>query len=373
MATEKLRVAVIFGGRSGEHEVSLKSAASVIEAMDKSRYEVIPIGISKQGQWLLSNDSKKLLPRDVMSGPTEPVAVLADPTRNEMMQLSGDSRVQRLKPIDVVFPVLHGPYGEDGTVQGLLDLANLPYVGCGVLASACGMDKEIMKRLFHDAGLPIARFMTLLRSRWEKEPAKALREIARKFGFPVFIKPANLGSSVGISKAQNRGELIRAIDLAAHYDRKILVEEAITGREIEVSVLGNEEPIASLPGEIVPGDEFYSYEDKYIRDEAKLIIPTRVSRRTVRALQELAIKAFRAIDGSGLARVDFFIKQRSNRIIVNEINSMPGFTQISMYPKLWEASGISYSNLIDRLIQLAIERHHDRGRSHTSYESPKVD
>ena len=371
MATDKIRVAIIFGGRSGEHEVSLESAASIIRAIDKNRYEVVPIGITKEGRWLFSHDSKKLLPREVMTGPTESVAMLPDPTRKEMVQIGSDSRVRWLRHFDVVFPVLHGPYGEDGTVQGLLDLANVPYVGCGVLASACGMDKEVMKRLFREAGLPIVRFVSLLRSRWESEPLRVLSHIRRELGFPVFVKPANLGSSVGISKAKNRSELMRSIELAARYDRKVLVEEAITGREMEVSVLGNEEPMPSLPGEIIPGDEFYSYDDKYIRNDAKLIVPARLPKRMIMALQKYAVRAFQAIDGSGLARVDFFIERNTRRIIVNEINTMPGFTTISMYPKLWEASGLSYSELIDRLIQLALQRHRDRARSLTTYERPE--
>ncbi|MBI4468694.1 MAG: D-alanine--D-alanine ligase [Acidobacteria bacterium] len=371
MSRNKLRVAIIFGGRSGEHEVSLESAASIIRAIDKRRYQVVPIGITKQGRWLFSHDSTRLLPAEIMTGPNEPVAMLADPTRREMARFGPESHVRWLERIDVVFPVLHGPYGEDGTIQGLLDMADVPYVGCGVLASACGMDKVIMKHLFHEAGLPNVHVVSFLRDRWAEAPARILSRINNELGFPVFVKPANLGSSVGISKAANRAQLIQAIHLAAGYDRKILVEETIVGRELEVSVLGNDEPVASLPGEIIPGDEFYSYDDKYVKHDASLVIPAHLPKKIINELQKLAIRAFQSIDGSGLARVDFFLEAKSHRIIVNEINTMPGFTSISMYPKLWEASGISYPRLIDRLIQLAIERHRDRSRSLTTYKAAR--
>jgi len=294
------------------------------------------------------------------------VALFGDPTQQAIMHFDGDMHLTESRPVDVVFPVLHGPYGEDGTVQGLLELANVPYVGCGLLASAVGMDKDVMKRLFRDAGLPIVQYLAFTRAMWEQEPERISRRILKRIGLPAFVKPANLGSSVGITKVKQRDQLEEAVSLAAQYDRKILAEEAIAGREIEVSVLGNDMPIASLPGEIIPGAEFYNYNDKYISDAAQLIIPAKLPKRLTIAVQQYAIRAFQAIDGAGMARVDFFIERGTNRVIVNEINTIPGFTSISMYPKLWEASGISYSELVDRLIQLALERHREKSRSRTS-------
>jgi D-alanine-D-alanine ligase len=361
MSRRKLRVGVIFGGKSGEHEVSLRSAESIIRAMDETKYEVIPIGITKEGRWLMADRATALLPNA-----KESVAILGDPTRRGLMLLDGAS--PRNEPLDVVFPVLHGTYGEDGTIQGLLEMAGLPYVGCGVLASAIGMDKIAMKVAFKGAGLNVAKYEWFLRSAWEENQKAILDRISRSLGYPVFVKPANLGSSVGVSKAKNRSELREAIQEAARYDRRILVERAIVGREIEVSVLGNDNPMASIPGEIIPSHEFYDYEDKYIDDAAQLIIPARLPERIIARLQHDAIRAFRAIDGSGLARVDFFVERGTNKVIVNEINTMPGFTSISMYPKLWEASGITFSELIDRLIELALERHRDKSRNLTSYE-----
>jgi D-alanine-D-alanine ligase len=363
---KKLRVAIIFGGRSGEHEVSLRSAASIIRAMDRQKYEIIPIAITREGRWLTSAKATKLLPQEVIGEVTEPVVLLGDPTQQALMHFDGDMHLKETRKVDVVFPVLHGPYGEDGTIQGLLELADVAYVGCGVLASAVGMDKEVMKRLFQEAGLPIVRYLAFTRAVWESNQEKILRRVLKEIGLPAFVKPANLGSSVGITKVKRKDQLKEAIDLAAEYDRKILVEEAITGREIEVSVVGNDQPIASLPGEIIPGAEFYDYDDKYISDTAQLIIPAQLPKRHVTQIQQYAIRAFQAIDGAGMARVDFFIERETNRIIVNEINTIPGFTSISMYPKLWEASGLSYSELVDRLIQLAIERHQEKSRSRTS-------
>jgi len=363
---KKIRVAVIFGGRSGEHEVSLISAASIIRALDRQKYEIIPIAITQEGRWLTATNATKLLPQEVLDQATEPVALLGDPTQHALMHFDGAMRMTESRPVDVVFPVLHGPYGEDGTIQGLLELADVPYVGCGVLASAVGMDKDVMKRLFREAGLPIVRYLAFSRNVWEQEPERISRRILKEIGLPAFVKPANLGSSVGITKVKKRDQLQPAIDLAAQYDRKILAEEAIEGREVEASVLGNENPIASLPGEIVPGAEFYDYNDKYISDAAHLIIPAKLPKRLTTKVQQYAIRAFQAIDGAGMARVDFFIERETNRVIVNEINTIPGFTSISMYPKLWEASGISYSELVDRLIQLALERHRDKSRSRTS-------
>ena len=367
--TKKLRIGVIFGGRSGEHEVSLRSAESVINAMDKARYEVVPIGITKEGRWLISANAAALLPEAVMSSNSHrQVAIIGDPTRQGLTRLDDRERLLSSEPLDAVFPVLHGTYGEDGTIQGLLEMAGVPYVGCGVLASATGMDKVAMKQLFERAGLTLIEYDWFLRSSWEENPDAVMKRINRSLGFPVFVKPANLGSSVGISKAASKHELRDAIDDAARYDRKVVVERAVDGREIEVSILGNEHPMASLPGEIITGHEFYDYEDKYIDTTSRTEVPAKLPRKIIDRIQRDGIRAFQAIDGSGLARVDFFVERGTNRVIINEINTMPGFTSISMYPKLWEASGIPYSELIDRLIQLAIERHRDKSRTLTSYQ-----
>ncbi len=363
---KKIRVGVIFGGRSGEHQVSLRSAESVIKAIDKKKYEVVPIAVTQQGRWLISGDAKAMLPEGVMrANHHQSVAIIGDPTQQGLKRL--DANVS--EHLDVVFPVLHGTYGEDGTIQGLLEMAGVPYVGCGVLASATGMDKVVMKQLFAQAGLIIADYEWFLRAAWEAQPDAIIKRIARRLGYPVFVKPANLGSSVGISKAQDRRELIAAINDAARYDRKVIVERAIVGREIEVGVLGNDHPAASLPGEVITGHEFYDYEDKYVDTTSRTEVPARLSKKTIERLQRDAIKAFQAIDGSGLARVDFFVERDTERVIINEVNTMPGFTSISMYPKMWEASGIGYGELIDRLIGLAFERHRDKARNLTSYQS----
>lgn len=360
----KIRVGVIYGGRSGEHEVSVLSANSVLSAIDQSKYDVIPIGITKEGQWLPGQspaalvESKELYVRLLGDRSEDEKNSLMDLNNREGQILAG------LKgQIDIIFPVLHGPFGEDGTVQGLLELAGIPYVGCGVLASAVGMDKAVMKAVFIQNGLPVGDFLAYLRKDWEKEPERVIKEISDKLGYPNFVKPANLGSSVGISKAHNPDELKQAIDYAALFDRKIIIEKMMTGREIECSVLGNDEPIASVPGEIVPCAEFYDYEAKYILNDSKLIIPAELSPEISREIQDLAVRAFKAIDGSGLSRVDFFVEPDTSNIYVNEINTLPGFTRISMYPKLWEASGIGYSELIDRLIRLGIERYADKMRN----------
>ena len=367
--TKKLRVGVIFGGRSGEHEVSLRSAESVINAMDRSRYEIVPIGITKEGRWLVSGDATAMLPQTVMeSADQQQVAILGDPTRRGLLTLDSQGGQLPSQTIDVVFPVLHGTYGEDGTIQGLLDMAGVPYVGGGVLASATGMDKIVMKHLFAQAGLEIGAYEWFLRSGWEENPSLIIERISSHLGFPVFVKPANLGSSVGVSKARNEDELRAAINDAARYDRRLLVERAVVGREIEVSVLGNDNPIASLPGEIILGHEFYDYEDKYIDNASRTSVPADLPPEIGERIQGDAIRAFRAIDGAGLARVDFFFERETGRVLINEINTMPGFTSISMYAKMWEASGISYTELIDRLIELALERHRDKSRNLTSYQ-----
>ncbi len=368
--SKKLKVGVIFGGRSGEHEVSLRSAESVINALDQSKYEVIPIAITKQGKWLASSKATNLLPSAVIETADQHVAIFGDPTKRGLARFTEENATGERDRIDVVIPVLHGTYGEDGAIQGLLEMADVPYVGCGVLASAAGMDKVVMKRLFREAGLPIVDFTSFLRAHWETSPQMIEEQVAEEIGFPCFVKPANLGSSVGISKAADASSLNEAIGMAAKYDRKIIVERGVDAREIEVSVLGNDESIASLPGEIVPQTaEFYDYKAKYIDDDgARLVIPAELDAEMTSEIQRLAIRAFQAIDGSGLARVDFFLERSTSKLIVNEINTLPGFTSISMYPKLWEVSGISYSQLIDRLIELAFERHREKSRNVTSYE-----
>ncbi len=393
----KLRIGILFGGRSGEHEVSLLSAASVLQAIDKEKYEVVPIGISKDGRWLTAADAGNLLqgklviePRHLRAGDPEltpAAAVLArgeavvvppEPVRRQhgLVPFQSDSVAARRASdrainVDVIFPVLHGTFGEDGTIQGLLELADIAYVGAGVLGSAAGMDKDIMKSLFLAAGLPIVKHVTILRSAGERDRKKTQKLIASKLKYPVFVKPANLGSSVGISKAHNRTELGPAIEEAARFDRKIVIEQGVGGkqnkaREIECAVLGNDEPVASIPGEIVPIKEFYDYRAKYLDEGSELIIPAKLSKAERKKVQDLALRAFKAVDCSGLARVDFLMDPRTRKIYLNEINTMPGFTAISMYPKLWAASGLDYPDLIDKLIQLGIERHQDKKKNQYS-------
>jgi D-alanine-D-alanine ligase len=372
----KLRVGVIFGGRSGEHEVSLASAQSVLRALDPDKYEIVPIGITKEGRWIVQGDPLTALQAGDAGG-THPAALLADPSQRGLMRLSGaggDEPVQmaRLVALDVIFPVLHGPYGEDGTLQGLLELAGIPYVGAGVLASALGMDKIAFKAICVAHGLPIVRYVALKRKDWERDPAAVIAQVEEQLGYPVFTKPANLGSSVGISKCADRQALVAGLAEAARYDRRLLVEAAVPqAREIEVSVLGNDEPIASLPGEIIPSREFYSYEAKYIdqgAEASQLLIPAPLSPDLAQQVRELAVRAYLAIDCAGMARADFLLSDATGELYVNELNTIPGFTAISMYPKLWEASGIPYPQLIDRLIELALERHQDKARSATSYQ-----
>lgn len=367
---KRLRVGVLFGGRSGEHEVSLISAASVIQALDPAKYEAVPIGITKDGRWLAGTAAHKMLPlvlSDVLKS-GDRVMLSADPSVGALVPVN-ESRTDLLR-VDVVFPVLHGTYGEDGTVQGLLDLAGLPYVGSGVLGSAVGMDKDMQKRLFLQAKLPVGDFLAILRAEWEQSRAKVLRVIRKKFRFPVFVKPATLGSSVGMTKAHDVKELAAAMDFAAEFAQKILVERTIRGREIELSVLGNENPKASIPGEIVPHREFYDYTAKYLEEGTRLLIPAKLTKAQVKRLQESAVRAFRALECLGMARVDFFLENRTGRILLNEINTIPGFTSISMYPKLWEASGLSYRDLLDRLIELALSQHREKQRTKYTIELP---
>ena len=395
---KKLRVGVLFGGRSGEHEVSLLSAASVVNAIDKNKYEVVPIGITKDGRWLTAAAAEALLqgkppeeskhlragdpdatPGAAVLASGEAVVVPPEPVHHANRSLTpfqGDAATLRRASdrainVDVIFPVLHGTFGEDGTIQGLLELADIPYVGAGVLGSAAGMDKDVMKALFLSAGLPIVKHVTILRSEWDADRKKAEKAVDRALKYPVFVKPANLGSSVGISKAHTKKELGPAIYEAAKFDRKIVIEQGVGGakhkaREIECSVLGNDQPRASVPGEIVPMKEFYDYAAKYLDEGSELIIPAKLTKAETRKVQDLAIRAFRAVDCSGLARVDFLMDPKTRKLFVNEINTMPGFTAISMYPKLWAASGISYPDLIDRLIQLGVERHEDKKKNQYS-------
>jgi D-alanine-D-alanine ligase len=408
----KIRVGILFGGRSGEHEVSLLSAASVVKAIDKTKYEVVPIGITKDGRWLTAEHAERLLHGDAaLSGAgsgadknvratqtlragdpdaTPGAAVLAagssvvvppEPRRESALQpFQTDAKVadiglrraaDRAINVDVIFPVLHGTFGEDGTIQGLLELADMAYVGAGVLGSAAGMDKDVMKALFRTARLPIVKHVTVLRSAWESAPTKVEKLVESKVKYPVFVKPANLGSSVGISKAHDRKELGPAIEEAAKFDRKIVIEEGVGGkkhkaREIECAVLGNDDPKASVAGEIVPCKEFYDYDAKYLAEGSELVIPAKLSKAEMKRVQALAVAAFQAVDCSGLARVDFLMDPKSRKMYVNEINTMPGFTAISMYPKLWAATGVSYPELIDRLIQLGMERHRDKKRNRYS-------
>jgi D-alanine-D-alanine ligase len=394
--TKKLRVGILFGGRSGEHEVSLLSAASVVKAIDQNKFEVVPIGISKEGRWLTSGEAERLLqgkpveearhlragdpeatPGAALLAKGEAVVVPPEPAHRQQgmvpFQTATPTRraADRAINVDVIFPVLHGTFGEDGTIQGLLELADLPYVGAGVLGSAAGMDKDVMKALFRNAGLPIVKHVTILRGDWETDPKKAEKLVEKNLKYPVFAKPANLGSSVGISKAHNRKELGPAIYEAAKFDRKIVIEEGVGGkknkaREIECSVLGNDRPQASVPGEIVPGKEFYDYTAKYLDEGSQLIIPAKLTKAETKKVQELAIKAFQAVDCSGLARVDFLMDPKNRKLYVNEINTMPGFTAISMYPKLWAASGLAYADLIEKLIQLGLERHAEKKKNQYS-------
>jgi D-alanine-D-alanine ligase len=365
---KRLRIGVIFGGRSGEHEVSLASAASVIRALDPGKYEAVPIGITKDGRWLVGSPAQRMLPEILRAG--QHVMLSADPSDPSLVPMDGAGHGAGLS-VDVVFPVLHGTYGEDGTVQGLLELAGLPYVGSGVIGSAVGMDKDMQKRLFLQAKLPVGDFLSIARSDWEKRRAQVEATVRKKFRFPVFVKPATLGSSVGMTKVHGREELAAALDLAAEFGQKILVERNITGREIEVAVLGNDSPEASIPGEIIPHREFYDYTAKYLEGGTRLDIPAKLTKAQVRRFQEYAVRAFRCLELRGMARVDFFLEKPSGRILLNEVNTIPGFTSISMYPKLWEASGLSYRELIGRLIELAVAEHGERQRTKYSIELPE--
>ncbi len=363
---KRLRIGILFGGRSGEHEVSLASAASVLRGLDPDKYEAVPIGITKEGHWRIGAGAQTMLPEVLGGG--QAVTMTADPTDASLVPLGGGAG----QKLDVIFPVMHGTFGEDGTIQGLLDLAGLPFVGAGVLGSAIGMDKDVAKRLLQVARIPVVPWITVHRHEWERHPKRIQRAVEAKFKYPVFVKPATLGSSVGMTKVHSRAELAPALNLASEFAMKILVEKAMVAREIEVSVLGNSDPQASIPGEIVPHREFYDYTAKYLEDGTALLIPAKLKAAQVKAIQSLAVTGFRALELSGMARVDFFLEKRAGgKLFLNEVNTIPGFTSISMYPKLWEASGIPFRALIDKLIALALELHAEKARTKYEIELPE--
>ncbi len=368
MKDDEKRVAVIFGGQSGEHDVSLASARSVMGVLRRRGCQIVPIGITRSGRWLLHGDPHAIL-SDITMHPDS--AHSAAPIAGH--ELVPGATGEAFPPIDVVFPVLHGPFGEDGTVQGLLELAGIPYVGCGVLASSLSMDKIACKNVLTAHGLPVVPSRAVIRTLWETAPNRVIADIETVLSYPVFVKPANLGSSIGISKATDRAGLVAALNDAAQYDRRILVEQAVhSPREIECAVLGNDDPIASVPGEVRPSNDFYDYAAKYIDGKSELLIPAPLPSAVAAHVRELAVAAFRAVDGSGLAHVDFLLSGSTGELYISELNTLPGFTTISMYPKLWEASGVPYDELIDRLIDLALERHKDRLRSQTSYHGGQL-
>ena len=364
--TQKLRVGVIFGGRSGEHEVSQVSATSVINGLDREKYEVVPIGITPEGRWISSSRALGML-KEKNPLEHEPEKFLVpEPNRRALVSAGEDGPGGQ--QLDVVFPVMHGTYGEDGTLQGLLELANIPYVGAGVLASALGMDKIVQKMVFARAGLPLVRYCWAYSADCRERPSKVRTMVEKALRYPVFVKPANTGSSVGISKVHTRRELAPALATAAEYDRKVIVEEGVRGaREIECSVLGNDAPEASVPGEIIPSNEFYDYDAKYVDGKSAAVIPAKLPAGVARKIREYAVRAYTAIDCAGMARVDFFVTKGKARIYLNEVNTIPGFTAISMYPKMWEAAGLSFPALLDRLIGLAVDRHREMNARRTSY------
>jgi D-alanine-D-alanine ligase len=372
--TRKIRVGILFGGRSGEHEVSLMSARSVLKAINKDKYDVTLIGITKEGKWIGGDDPVKALESGPEGAATAPATtLLGEPQFRSLMQVTeqpGSNAVtlSSVAELDVIFPVLHGTFGEDGTVQGLFELANIPYVGAGVVGSAVGMDKGMFKSVMKANGIPVPNWMIVSRAEIERDATAIVVKAEGLFTYPIFTKPANLGSSVGVVKVHSRDEFEAALKESARWDRRVLVEQGINAREIEISVLGNDDPIASMPGEILPSREFYDYEAKYIDESSGLLIPAPIDEATTQRTQELAIAAFKAIDVAGMARVDFLLDKDSGDLYINELNTIPGFTQISMYPKLWEASGLKYSDLIDRLIELALERQTDKDKTERSFE-----
>lgn len=365
----KKRIAVLFGGRSGEHEVSLASARSVLSVIDQEKFEVFPIGISHSGTWYYDSNILDLLSSGKVDD-LKKVTILPDPGMPGLYQINSGI-IELLTPLDVVFPVLHGTFGEDGTLQGLLELADLAYVGGGVLGSSVGMDKGIFKDVMRANGIPVIESILFLRKDIEKDMEQVVSHIESEFRYPVFVKPANLGSSVGISKCVHRSDLGEGLLEAAKFDRRILIERGVNAREIEVSVLGNDNPRASVPGEVLPSREFYSYESKYIDGSSGLKIPAAIPDDLSDQIRAMAVKAFKAIDCSGMARVDFFLDKENGNIYLNELNSLPGFTSISMYPKLWQASGLPYNELVDELIALAMERKFERDRTERSFRSIK--
>lgn len=377
----RLRIGVLFGGRSTEHEVSILSAQSIISAMDPDRFEPVPLYIDKEGRWLVGGSLKRLVRDDASRAyvylPPDPTQRSLVPVQNGLPQFpspaGADGQSGGLPPLDVIFPVFHGLNGEDGTIQGVLELANVPYVGAGVLGSALGLDKVYMKRAFAAIGLPIVDYLAITRRTYERDPDAFIALVEQRIGYPCFSKFANSGSSVGTTKAHDRAELAAGLRLAATFDRKLLVERAVDARELEVSVLGNDDPEASVVGEIIPAREFYDYEAKYLDEGSQLLIPAPIDAGVADDVRALAVKAFQAVDAAGMARVDFFLERTTGRIILNELNTIPGFTRISMYPKLWEASGLAYPKLIERLVELAIERFRDKQRSQTAIDSRLLD
>ncbi|MDQ6882909.1 MAG: D-alanine--D-alanine ligase [Candidatus Dormibacteraeota bacterium] len=363
----RIRIGVLFGGRSTEHEVSILSARSIIGALDPQRFEAVPLYVDRTGRWLVGESLQRLIQSEKSQ---EYVYLPPDPTQRALVPAAraGDSG-PRLPPLDVVFPVFHGLNGEDGTIQGVLELANVPYVGSGVLGSALGLDKIYMKRAFAAVGLPVVDYLPTTRRRFEQDPTALVSEVEAWLGYPCFAKFANSGSSVGTTKAHNREELLAGLRLAAGFDRKLLVERGIDARELEVSVLGNDEPVASVVGEIIPAREFYDYEAKYLDEGSTLAIPAQIPAELSEKIRAMAVQAFQAVDAAGMARVDFFLERKTNRVYLNEVNTIPGFTRISMYPKLWEASGLPYPRLLERLIELALERFEDKQRSQTAIDS----
>ncbi len=363
----RIRIGVLFGGRSTEHEVSILSARSIIGALDPQRFEVVPLYIDRTGRWLLGESLQRLIQAEDTQ---QYVYLPPDPTQRALVPAARAAESgARLPPLDVVFPVFHGLNGEDGTIQGVLELANVPYVGSGVLGSALGLDKIYMKRAFAAVGLPVVEYLPTTRRRFEQDPTTFASEVEARLGYPCFAKFANSGSSVGTTKAHNREELLAGLRLAAGFDRKLLVERGIDARELEVSVLGNDEPEASVVGEVIPAREFYDYEAKYLDEGSTLAIPAEIPTDSSEEIRAMAVQAFQAVDAAGMARVDFFLERKTNRVYVNEVNTIPGFTRISMYPKLWEASGLPYPRLLERLIELAIERFKDKQRSQTAIDS----
>ncbi|MBN1494835.1 D-alanine--D-alanine ligase [Candidatus Peregrinibacteria bacterium] len=361
----KIRVAVIFGGRSGEHEVSVVSGTNIIESLDRNKYDVIPIGITKLGKWLAGEKAPEAFKKGDYSDLTQ-VTLNSESGKNELLHFK-NGHVERMK-VDIFFPALHGPFGEDGTIQGLFEIANVPYTGCGVLASSVGMDKLVTKALWDQAGLPIVPYIGINKSSWKKSPKKIIKKILDELGMPVFIKPANMGSSVGISKVKKESELKRAIDLACEFDTRILIEKGLNVRELECAVLGNDSPKAARVGEVLVGGEFYDYNDKYVNGVSKTRVPAEITPTLEKEVQKMALKAYKLLDASGLARVDMFLEKNTGKIYINEINTLPGFTSISMYPKMWNASGVTYKKLIDKIIELGFERYREKQQKKISFD-----